>query len=190
MPYDDESMHDAPSGDAAALWATQFGRLAAVHQQFVEAQADAHGQFLALRSRIHRDALVVAAHAGAIEILHDVEPEAPRLFLFDEDGAPPTFADAPLARTSAIAPSKPLAVEEPAPTNGHRPARANADASDPAARALRDADSRDVAVLPDLDGNGVAEAGVLLIRNSDGHIVVQRRNAAGTQAPVDYWFSP
>jgi hypothetical protein len=50
--------------------------------------------------------------------------------------------------------------------------------------------ARDVAVLPDLDGNGVAEAGVLLIRNSDGHIVVQRRNAAGTQAPVDYWFSP
>ena len=37
---------------------------------------------------------------------------------------------------------------------------------------------------------GVAEAGVLLIRNSDGHIVVQRRNTAGTQAPVDYWFTP
>jgi hypothetical protein len=31
---------------------------------------------------------------------------------------------------------------------------------------------------------------VLLIRNSDGRIVVQRRNAAGTQAPVDYWFLP
>jgi hypothetical protein len=50
--------------------------------------------------------------------------------------------------------------------------------------------ARDLAVLPDLDGNGIAEAGVLLIRNSDGRIVVQRRNAAGTQRPVDYWFSP
>jgi hypothetical protein len=50
--------------------------------------------------------------------------------------------------------------------------------------------ARDIAVLPDLDGSGVAEAGVLLIRNSDGRIVVQRRNAAGTQAPVDYWFLP
>jgi hypothetical protein len=50
--------------------------------------------------------------------------------------------------------------------------------------------ARDVAILPDLDGNGVAEAGVLLLRDSDGRIVVQRRNTAGTQAPVDYWFSP
>jgi hypothetical protein len=50
--------------------------------------------------------------------------------------------------------------------------------------------ARDAAVLPDIDSNGVAEAGVLLIRNSDSRIVVQRRNAAGTQAPVDYWFTP
>jgi hypothetical protein len=50
--------------------------------------------------------------------------------------------------------------------------------------------ARDVAVLPDLDGDGIAEAGVLLVRDSDGRIVVQRRNAGGTQAPVDYWFTP
>jgi len=48
----------------------------------------------------------------------------------------------------------------------------------------------DLAVLSDVDSNGIDEAAVLLIRNSDGRIVVQRRNAAGTQAPVDYWFSP
>jgi hypothetical protein len=50
--------------------------------------------------------------------------------------------------------------------------------------------ARDVAALPDLDGNGVQEAGVLLTRDSDGRLVVQRRNAAGAQAPADYWFSP
>jgi hypothetical protein len=48
----------------------------------------------------------------------------------------------------------------------------------------------DLEVLPDLDGNGVEEAGVLLVRDSDGRLVVQRRNAAGAQAPVDYWFTP
>lgn len=50
--------------------------------------------------------------------------------------------------------------------------------------------ARDLAVLPDVDGNGIEEAAVLMLRDSDGRIVVQRRNAAGPQAPVDYWFSP
>ena len=49
--------------------------------------------------------------------------------------------------------------------------------------------ARDLAVLADVDGNGIEEAAVLMLRNSDGRIVVQRRNGAGPQAPVDYWFS-
>jgi hypothetical protein len=45
-------------------------------------------------------------------------------------------------------------------------------------------------ILPDLDSNGTEEAGVLLTRDSDGRIVVESRNAAGSQSPTDYWFSP
>ena len=45
-------------------------------------------------------------------------------------------------------------------------------------------------ILPDLDGNGVQEAGALLVRDSDGRILVERRNASGAQLPWDYWFSP
>jgi hypothetical protein len=47
-----------------------------------------------------------------------------------------------------------------------------------------------LAVLGDVDGNGIKEVAPLLIRSSDGRLRMQRRNAAGTQSPVDYWFSP
>jgi hypothetical protein len=47
-----------------------------------------------------------------------------------------------------------------------------------------------LAVLEDLDANGVNEAAALLIRTSDGRLLVQRRNASGPQSPLDYWFSP
>jgi hypothetical protein len=50
--------------------------------------------------------------------------------------------------------------------------------------------ARDLAILPDLDNNGIAEAGALLMRATDGRIVVESRNASSTQAPRDYWFSP
>ena len=48
----------------------------------------------------------------------------------------------------------------------------------------------DLVVLPDVDGNGVKEAGALLIRSSDGRLLVEARNASGAQSPRDYWFSP
>ena len=47
-----------------------------------------------------------------------------------------------------------------------------------------------LAILDDTDTNGIEEAGVLLIRDSDGRILVQGRNAAGSSAPRVYWFSP
>ena len=47
-----------------------------------------------------------------------------------------------------------------------------------------------LAVLEDVDANGVREAAPLLVRDSDGRLVMQRRNASGAQAPRDYWFSP
>ena len=45
-------------------------------------------------------------------------------------------------------------------------------------------------ILPDIDGSGAQEAGALLVRDSDGRILVERRNASGAQLPRDYWFSP
>ncbi len=48
----------------------------------------------------------------------------------------------------------------------------------------------ELGILPDLDNNGIEEAAVLLLRNSDGRLVIQGRNAAGAQTPRDYWFSP
>jgi hypothetical protein len=50
--------------------------------------------------------------------------------------------------------------------------------------------AHDLVILDDVDGNGVEEAGVLMTRDSDGRIVVESSNAAGSQAPRDYWFSP
>lgn len=45
-------------------------------------------------------------------------------------------------------------------------------------------------VLSDSDGNSIEEVLVLMRRNSDGRILVQGRNAAGSPAPKNYWFSP
>ena len=42
----------------------------------------------------------------------------------------------------------------------------------------------------DTDSNGIEEALVLMIRDSDGRILVQGRNTAGNPAPIQYWFSP
>jgi hypothetical protein len=50
--------------------------------------------------------------------------------------------------------------------------------------------ARGLATIADTDSNGVEEALVLMIRDSDGRILVQGRNAAGSPAPNDYWFSP
>ena len=47
----------------------------------------------------------------------------------------------------------------------------------------------DLAVCPDLDANGVEEAGVFMRRDSDGRMVVETRNTSGPQLPRDYWFS-
>jgi hypothetical protein len=48
----------------------------------------------------------------------------------------------------------------------------------------------DLAALEDVDGNGIPDAAVLMSRDSDGRMLVQSRNAAGVQAPKDYWFAP
>jgi hypothetical protein len=48
----------------------------------------------------------------------------------------------------------------------------------------------DLAILDDVDSNGIEEAGVLMSRDIDVRILVQTRNAAGIQSPKDYWFSP
>lgn len=48
----------------------------------------------------------------------------------------------------------------------------------------------DVVSLPDSDGNGVPELAVLATRNSDGRIVAEIRNVAGTEAPRFVWFAP
>jgi len=50
--------------------------------------------------------------------------------------------------------------------------------------------ARNFATIADTDGNGIDEALVLLIRNSDGRIRVQGRNAAGAPLPKDFWFLP
>jgi hypothetical protein len=50
--------------------------------------------------------------------------------------------------------------------------------------------ARRLAILNDADLNGIQEAGVLMIRNSDGRVLVEARNAAGGLAPKDYWFAP
>ncbi|MEM7432701.1 MAG: DVUA0089 family protein [Pseudomonadota bacterium] len=50
--------------------------------------------------------------------------------------------------------------------------------------------ARNLAIIEDTDGNTIQEALVLLIRDSDGRIRVQGRNAAGAPAPKDYWFLP
>jgi hypothetical protein len=47
-----------------------------------------------------------------------------------------------------------------------------------------------LSILDDVDGNGIKEAMPLLIRNSDGRVLVESRNASGNQAKRDYWFSP
>jgi hypothetical protein len=44
-------------------------------------------------------------------------------------------------------------------------------------------------VLPDSDGNGVAEIAVLGSRNADGRGVVEMRNASGSPAPRQVWFA-
>jgi hypothetical protein len=49
---------------------------------------------------------------------------------------------------------------------------------------------RQLSVLADLDDDGVEEAAVLMVRDSDGGIVVQRRNTSDAPAPKDYVFSP
>jgi glucose/arabinose dehydrogenase len=49
---------------------------------------------------------------------------------------------------------------------------------------------RGLAVLPDLDENGVDEPAVLMTRDSDDRILVQSRNAFGAQAPRTYFFTP
>jgi len=46
----------------------------------------------------------------------------------------------------------------------------------------------DAVVGPDTDGNGIPEIAVLADRNSDGRIVVERRNATGTPAATRRWF--
>jgi hypothetical protein len=50
--------------------------------------------------------------------------------------------------------------------------------------------ARDLIVLPDLDGNGIDEVGVLMTRDSDQRILLQGRNASGSQSSRDYWFTP
>ena len=47
-----------------------------------------------------------------------------------------------------------------------------------------------MAVLNDVDNSGAEEIAVLLIRNGDGRILVQGRNAAGSTVQMDYWISP
>ena len=46
------------------------------------------------------------------------------------------------------------------------------------------------ASLADTDSNGIEEAAVLMLRDSDGRILVQGRNTAGNPTPIQYWFSP
>jgi hypothetical protein len=50
--------------------------------------------------------------------------------------------------------------------------------------------ARGLAIFQDADGNGVDEAAVLMTRNSDGRVLVQRRNTFGAQEPVSYFFAP
>lgn len=47
-----------------------------------------------------------------------------------------------------------------------------------------------LAILPDTDNNGIGESAVLLIRDGDGRILVESRNASGPMATNYYWFSP
>ena len=53
-----------------------------------------------------------------------------------------------------------------------------------------DFSSHGFATIADTDTNGLEEALVLMIRDSDGRILVQGRNTAGNPAPIQYWFSP
>jgi hypothetical protein len=50
--------------------------------------------------------------------------------------------------------------------------------------------ARGLDTLADSDSNSIEEALVLMIRDSDGRILVQGRNTAGNPAPIQYWFSP
>lgn len=50
--------------------------------------------------------------------------------------------------------------------------------------------ARSLAILDDLDNNTVPEAAVVMIRDSDGRILLQSRNAAGSPTATNYWFSP
>jgi hypothetical protein len=45
----------------------------------------------------------------------------------------------------------------------------------------------DLAVVPDSDGNGIAEVAVLSTRNSDGRVVVEVKNAAGATNASALW---
>jgi len=47
----------------------------------------------------------------------------------------------------------------------------------------------DIVALPDLDGNGHPELGLLAQRNSDGRTLVEIRNIAGAAAPRIVWFA-
>ena len=49
--------------------------------------------------------------------------------------------------------------------------------------------ARSLVILDDLDGNTVPEAAVVMIRDSDGQILVQSRNAAGSPAAKNYFLS-
>jgi hypothetical protein len=49
---------------------------------------------------------------------------------------------------------------------------------------------QDLTIFKDIDSNLIEEAGALLIRDSDGRILVQSRNVAGAPGIKNYWFSP
>jgi hypothetical protein len=50
--------------------------------------------------------------------------------------------------------------------------------------------ARSLVILDDLDGNSVPEAAVVMIRDTDGRILVQRRNAAGIPTATNYFLAP
>jgi hypothetical protein len=47
-----------------------------------------------------------------------------------------------------------------------------------------------MATIEDTDSDNVDEVLVLMVRDSDGRILVQGRNASGVQAAKNFWFSP
>jgi subtilisin family serine protease len=48
--------------------------------------------------------------------------------------------------------------------------------------------AHDFAILADVDGSGSEEAAVLLTRDSDGRVLVQRKNIYSFPWPTNYWF--